>query len=69
MSRKFMTAFATILFIVLTQLLEIQIDETAYWSVIGTAIAYILGESHVDAKRAQAEKVEAKENGNFINME
>lgn len=51
MSRKFMTAMGTILFIVLTQLLDIQLDEQAYWSILGTAIAYILGESHIDAKR------------------
>jgi hypothetical protein len=53
MSRKFMTAMATILFVVLTQLLGVQIDETAYWSVVGSAIAYILGESYIDAKREE----------------
>lgn len=50
-SRKFLTALATILFVILTQMFNIQIDQTAYWSIVGTAIAYILGESHVDAKK------------------
>lgn len=52
-SRKFLTAMATILFVVLTQLMGVQIDETAYWSIVGSAIAYILGESFVDAKREE----------------
>jgi len=66
LSRKFLTAMATILFIVLTQLLNVQIDEQAYWSIIGTAIAYILGEAHVDAKReANKGKDEAETVINF----
>lgn len=61
MSRKFLTACATILFVILTQMLNVQIDEQAYWSIIGTAIAYILGQSHVDAKKEQAKAEVEKE--------
>lgn len=61
MSRKFMTAMGTILFIVLTQLLDIQLDEQAYWSILGTAIAYILGEAHIDAKREANKQKETQE--------
>lgn len=51
LSRKFLTGVFTILFIILTQLLEIPVDETAYNTLVGVAIAYILGESYVDGKK------------------
>lgn len=56
LSRKFLTALASILFIVLTQMANIQIDPEAYWSIVGTAIAYILGQSYVDSKEVQGDK-------------
>lgn len=52
-SRKFLTAIATILFVILTQVFEIPLDNEAYFTIVGTAIAYILGQSHVDAKKEE----------------
>lgn len=52
-SRKFVIAFATILFIILTQIVGIQLDEEAYWTIIGAVVAYIFGESYIDGKRTE----------------
>lgn len=50
-SRKFLMALAGILFIVATQILGIQVDEESYYTVVGAVIAYVIGETVVDATR------------------
>ena len=48
-SRKFWIAVASAIFVILTEGLGIDISQEVYWSVVGIAAAYILGESFVDA--------------------
>lgn len=55
LSRKFLLALAGILFIIVTQMLGVQIDEESYYTVVGAVIAYIIGETVVDATRNKGE--------------
>ena len=50
-SRKFWVAVASAVFIILSDGLGLNIDKTVYWQVAIVAIAYILGEAHVDGMR------------------
>lgn len=50
-SRKFLMALASFLFVVLTDLLGIDVNQQTYWTVAGIALTYIAGEAYVDAKR------------------
>lgn len=54
-SRKFWTAVATAVFIVLSEGLGLNIDPDLYWKLIAIAIGYIFGEAAVDIARAKAE--------------
>ena len=67
-SRKFLLAIASILFIVITDMLNIAIDKEAYFSIVATVIGYILAEGHIDAKREQAKGEQAQETDEYIKM-
>ena len=41
-------ATASFLFVVLTDILGVDINSQTYWSIVGLATAYILGEAAVD---------------------
>lgn len=51
-SRKFLMALASLLFVVLTDVMGLQVPEDVYYSVVALAVSYIAGEAYVDAKRA-----------------
>lgn len=51
-SRKFLSALASAIFIVLNEGFGTPIDREAYAWVTGVIIAFILGESYVDGKAA-----------------
>ncbi|QFG05176.1 hypothetical protein 056SW001B_34 [Bacillus phage 056SW001B] len=53
-SKKLWTAVGSVGFLVLTDVFNVPIDEQTYWAVVGVATAYILGQSHVDAKEKQS---------------
>lgn len=50
-SRKFWMAIATAAFIVLTDALGVDLDAQTYWTLVGVAGTYILGQAWVDAKK------------------
>lgn len=50
-SRKLWTLIATALFVVITDILNIPIDAETYWGIIAVVVAYITGQSFVDAKQ------------------
>jgi len=52
-SRKLWTLIGSALFVILTDIFEVPIDEETYWVVVTLAVSYILGEGYVDAKRAE----------------
>ncbi|MFO7295794.1 MAG: hypothetical protein C0P72_007200 [Clostridia bacterium] len=52
-SRKLWTLIGSALFVILTDIFEVPIDEETYWAVVTLAVSYILGEGYVDAKRAE----------------
>jgi len=52
-SRKFWVAVASALFVMLTEGFGINIDPAVYWSVVGIATAYIVGETAVDIARKE----------------
>lgn len=52
-SRKFLVAVFTLLFIVLSDVLDLNVDAEVYWTLVGIASTYILGESIVDAKNKE----------------
>lgn len=60
-SKKLWTAVGSLGFVILTDVFGIPIDTETYWAVIGIASSYILGQSHVDAKKATAEAEIEKE--------
>lgn len=51
LSRKWLLVVATVALIVLNEGLGIGISEKAYWAVILPVMAYVCGESYVDANR------------------
>ena len=50
-SRKFLVAMATILLIILNEMVGLDIPAESYWAIILPVIAYIVGESYIDAKK------------------
>lgn len=52
-SRKFLTALASAIFIIINEGMGTPIDREAYGWISGTIIAFILGESYVDGKAAK----------------
>lgn len=52
-SRKLWTLIGSALFVILTDIFEVPIDEETYWAVVTLAVSYILGQGYVDAKRAE----------------
>lgn len=50
-SRKFLMALASILLIVINEIAGLDIPSDAYWAIILPVIAYIVGESYIDAKK------------------
>lgn len=50
-SRKFLMALATMLLIILNEMIGLNIPSEAYWAIILPVIAFILGESFVDANK------------------
>lgn len=54
-SRKLWTAVITAVVVVLNNELNWGISEATIYSVVGLAISYILGQAHVDAKKATSE--------------
>lgn len=53
-SRKLWVAVITAVCVTLNQQLGLGLDDTTVVSAVGVAIAYILGQAHVDAKNAQS---------------
>jgi uncharacterized membrane protein len=49
-SRKFLVAIATILLIILNEMVGLDIPSESYWAIILPGIAYILGEAYTDGK-------------------
>ena len=49
-SRKFLVAIATILLIILNEMIDLNIPAEAYWAIVLPVIAYILGEAYTDGK-------------------
>lgn len=49
-SRKFLVAIATILLIILNEMVGLDIPSESYWAIILPVIAYILGEAYIDGK-------------------
>lgn len=49
-SRKFLVAIATILLIILNEMVGLNIPSESYWAIILPVIAYILGEAYTDGK-------------------
>lgn len=52
-SRKFLTALASAVFIIINEGLGAPVNREAYRWISGTIIAFILGESYVDGKAAK----------------
>lgn len=50
-SRKFLVAIATILLIICNEMVGLNIPAESYWAIILPVIAYIVGESYIDAKK------------------
>ena len=50
-SRKFLLAIFNLIFIVINEIMQRPIDADAYYAITGGIIAFILGESYVDAKK------------------
>lgn len=50
-SRKFLMAVGAAMLIVLTQGLDISVDETLYNQLLSIVVAYIVGEGAVDVAR------------------
>ena len=48
-SRKFLMALGTALFIILSEGLGLDIDPAAYKWIVGAVVAWIVGESYIDA--------------------
>jgi len=42
---------AGVCFVIITEVLGIEISEEAYWTIIGVIISYILGESVIDMRK------------------
>jgi len=60
-SRKFWVAVATAIFIILSDGLELNVDQDLYWKIITLALGYIFGESAVDIARAKGNGTESKD--------
>lgn len=52
-SRKLWTLIGTALFVILTDVLDVPINEETYWSIVGIASSYILGQGFVDGKAVE----------------
>lgn len=50
-SRKLWVAVGTVGFVVLTDVLGVNIDSDTYWSVVTLAATYIVGQSAVDVQK------------------
>jgi len=50
-SRKLWMSVAGVCFVIITEVLGIEISEEAYWTIIGVIISYILGESVIDMRK------------------
>jgi hypothetical protein len=55
-SRKLWTLLGSALFVVLTDILNIKIDEETYWAIVTLAVSYILGQGYVDGKKHEKEQ-------------
>jgi len=51
-SRKFLMALASILLIIINEIIGLNIPSDSYWAIILPVIAYILGEAYTDGKAA-----------------
>lgn len=60
-SKKLWTAVGTLGFVILTDTFGVPIDQETYWVIVGIASSYILGQSHVDAKKVEQEGEIVKE--------
>jgi hypothetical protein len=52
-SRKLWTLIGTALFVILTDILGLKIEEETYWAVVSLAVSYILGQGYADGKKAE----------------
>lgn len=52
-SRKLWALIGSALFVILTDIYDIPIDEETYWAVVTLVVSYILGQGYVDAKQAE----------------
>jgi hypothetical protein len=59
-SRKLWTLIGTALFVILTDILGVQIDQETYWAIVALAVSFITGQAFVDGKEKQAEAEKAK---------
>lgn len=50
-SRKFLLSLAATLFIALTEVFGVDIPPTTYWAIVAAVIAYVMGESYIDAQK------------------
>ena len=55
-SRKLWTLLGSALFVILTDILNIKIDEDTYWAVVTLAASYILGQGYADGKKYEKEQ-------------
>lgn len=54
-SRKFWVAVASAVFIILSEGLGFNVDDTLYWKIVTLALGYIFGETAVDIARTKAQ--------------
>ncbi len=52
-SRKFLLALANVAFIFLNEVYGTPVDREAYWAITAGIIAFITGESYIDAAAAK----------------
>ena len=52
-SRKFWVAVASAVFIILSEGLDLNVDQELYWKLVALALGYIFGEAAVDVARAK----------------
>ena len=57
-SRKFWVAVASAVFIILSEGLGFNVDDTLYWKIVTLVLGYIFGEAAVDIARAKATQQE-----------
>jgi hypothetical protein len=52
-SRKLWTLLGTALFVILTDVLGLKIEQETYWAIVSLAVSYILGQGYVDGKKQE----------------